>query len=105
MLARLDTIPGVGPRTAEVLGAEVGLDLARFRRLLVRRGKQQPAMAVGHTILTLVYALLAHGEVYREPGPSYLDEHRRRRLEQRALDQLRALGYEVSLVPRQPTAA
>lgn len=30
LVARLDTIPGVGPRTAEVLVAEVGTDVARF---------------------------------------------------------------------------
>jgi transposase len=60
---------------------------------------------VGHTLLRLVYALLADGEVYREPGPAYLDERRRRRIAQRALDQLRALGYEVSLAPRPPAAA
>lgn len=30
-LARLDTIPGVGRRTAEVLAAEVGMDMTRFQ--------------------------------------------------------------------------
>ena len=29
-LARLDTIPGVGPRTAEVIAAEVGFDMSHF---------------------------------------------------------------------------
>jgi transposase len=77
---------------------------ARFRRLVVRRGPKAAAVAVGHTILTLVYALLAHGEVYQEPGPAYLDERRRRRTQQRAVDQLRALGYDVTLTPA-PAAA
>lgn len=156
-LARLDSVPGVGPRTAEVLAAEVGLDMgrfpsaghlaswagmrpgsyesagkhqggktrkgnrwrrraligaaraaartkdtylaARFRRLLIRRGKKQAAVAVGHTILTLAYTLLAHEDTYREPGPGYLDARRRARLQQRAVDQLEALGYEVTLTP------
>jgi transposase len=163
VLDRLDAIPGVGPRTAEVLAAEVGLDMgrfpsaahlaswagmcpgsyesagkrkggttrkgnkwlrralveaacaaarnkatylaARYRRLLVRRGKRRAAVAVGHTLLCLVYALLADGEVYHEPGPGYLDERHRRRVEQRALDQLRALGYEVTLTPTRQEAA
>jgi transposase len=162
-LERLDAIPGVGPRTAEVLAAEVGLDMgrfpsaahlaswagmcpgsyesagkhkggktrkgnkwlrralveaacaaarnketylaARYRRLLVRRGKRRAAVAVGHTLLCLVYALLADGEVYREPGPAYLDDRQRRRVEQRAVDQLRALGYEVALTPKHQEAA
>ena len=72
---------------------------ARFRRLVVRKGPKAAAVAVGHTILTLVYALLAPGEVYHEPGPAYLDERRRRRAQQRAVDQLRALGYDVALTP------
>ena len=154
-LDRLDTIPGVGRRTAEVLAAEVGLDMtpfpsaahlaswagmcpgqyesagkrkggktrkgspwlrralveaacaaarkkdtalaAQFRRLAVRRGKQKAAVAVGHRLLTLVYALLAHGEVYQERDPRLLDERRRTRTRQRALDQLHALGYTVTL--------
>jgi transposase len=77
---------------------------ARFRRLVVRRGPKAAAVAVGHTILTLVYALLAHGEAYQEPGPAYLDERRRRRAQQRAVDQLRALGYDVALTPTSATA-
>jgi transposase len=78
---------------------------ARYRRLLVRHGKRRAAVAVGHTLLCLVYALLADGEVYREPGPGYLDERHRRRVEQRALDRLRALGYEVTLTPARQEAA
>ncbi len=77
---------------------------ARFRRLVVRRGPKAAAVAVGHTILTLVYALLAHGEVYQEPGLAYLDERRRRRTQQRAVDQLRALGYDVALTAVQTVA-
>src|SRR5918911_733502 len=39
---------------------------ARFRRLLVRRGKKKAAVAVGHTSLTIVYALLLHGDTYQD---------------------------------------
>jgi hypothetical protein len=78
---------------------------ARYRRLLVRRGKRRAAVAVGHTLLRLVYALLADGEVSREQGPAYLDDRRRRRVEQRALDPLRALGYEVTRTPTRQEAA
>jgi len=77
---------------------------ARFRRLVVRRGPKAAAVAVGHTILTLVYALLAHGELSQEPGPAYLDQRRRRRAQQRAVDQLRALGDEVALTAAQTVA-
>ena len=78
---------------------------ARYRRLLVRSGTRRAAVAVGHTLLCLVDALLAAGEVSHEPGPAYLDDRQRRRVEQRALDQRRALGFEVALTPRPPQAA
>ena len=70
---------------------------ALFRRRAARRGKKKAAVAVGHRILTIAYALLAHGELYQEPDPRRLDERRRARARQRALDQLHALGYTVTL--------
>ncbi len=70
---------------------------AQFRRLAVRRGKKKAAVAGGHTILRIVYALLADGELYQERPPIRLDERRRSRRRPRALDQLAALGYTLTL--------
>jgi transposase len=156
-LERLDTIPGVGQRTAEVLLAELGLDLrrfptpghlaswagmcpgnhesagkrqsgrtrkgnqalrralveaaqaagrakrtylgAQFRRLAARRGKKKAAVAVGHTILVIVYHLLTAGGVYQDLGPQYFDERDRQRVERRLVHRLEALGYTVALEP------
>jgi transposase len=164
-LLRLETIPGVGRRTAEILAAEMGLDVSRFpsagplaswagmcpglhesagkrkggkrragnkalrralteaahaaartkkkdrtylrsqyRRLVVRCGKKKAAVAVGHTILRLAYHLLSHETTYQEQELVYLDERRRARTQQRALAQLKALGYEVALTPTAPAA-
>src|SRR5437763_215569 len=77
---------------------------AQYRRLVVRCGKKKAAVAVGHTILRLVYHLLTHNEPYREPDLSYLDERRRAHTQQRAINQLRALGYEVTITPKEPAA-
>jgi len=33
-----------------------------------------------------------------------LDEHRRARVQRRALDQLKALGYDVTITPKAPAA-
>jgi len=77
---------------------------AQYRRLVVRCGKKKAAVAVGHTILRLVYHLLTHNEPYREPDLSYLDERRRAPTQQRAINQLRALGYEVTITPKEPAA-
>ena len=63
----------------------------------MRRGQAKAVVAVGHTILRTVYALLAHGELYQERPPVPLDERRRARLRHRALAQLQSLGYTVTL--------
>lgn len=158
VLALLDTIPGIGWRAAEILVAEIGVDVSRFpsashlaswagmcpgqhesagkrtsgrrragnaalrrvlteaataaarttkhertylagryRRLVVRIGKPKAAIAVGHTILRLVYHVLATQEPYREVTLTTIDARRRARMEKHALEQLRALGYEVTL--------
>ena len=75
-----------------------------YRRLVARRGKQRAIVAVGHRILTIAYHVLRDRQEYREPAVSYLDEQRRLRARSRALDQLRQLGYEVTLTPKEPAA-
>jgi transposase len=164
-LERLDTIPGVDRQTAEVIVAEIGLDMGRFpspahlaswagmcpgnhesagkrrggktrrgsrwlrralvgaahgaartksagrtglaqryRGLVVRRGKQKAAVAVGHHILLIVYHVLQRREEYQEVAPAALDERRRAQARQRAVSQLRHLGFEVTLTPHEPAA-
>jgi transposase len=156
-ITRLDTIPGVSRRTAEVLVAEIGTDMARFpsakhlaswagmcpgnhqsagkqqrgttrkgspwlrqalaeaahgaahskktylgaqyRRLVARRGKQRALVALGHSILMMVYYLLTRGTTYQELGPNYFDERERSLVERRLVRRLERLGYQVSLQP------
>src|SRR5260221_11219912 len=132
---RLQTIPGVGRRTAEGLVAEIGTDLTRFpsaghlaswaglcpgnderagkrrsgrtrkgspwlrtalveagqaaartketylaaqyRRLAARRGAKRAAVAVAHSLLVMVYALLTQPTGYHELGGHYFDERDR----------------------------
>ena len=164
-LQRLETIPGVGRRTAEILAAEMGLEMSRFPtaghlaawagmcpgnhesagkrtsgqrrqgnvalrralteaaqaaartkkkdqtylrgqygRLDARCGKKKAIVAVGHTILRIAHHLLSTHTTYQERELTRLDERRQARRQQRALDQLRALGYEVTLTPKEPAA-
>jgi transposase len=161
-IARLDTIPGVGERTAQVLAAEIGLRMgqfpsaehlaswagmapgnnqsggkrknaptrkgskflrralveaahaaahkkgsylaARYRHLVVRRGPSRAAVALGHAILVSAYHMLVREEDYHEIDPRQYDERRRARLEKRAVEQLRALGYDVTLTQTKPAA-
>jgi transposase len=157
-LARLDTIPGVGRRTAEALLAELGTDMRRFptaahlaswagmcpgnhqsagkratgrtrkgnlwlrgilieaahaagrtrntylaahyHRLAARRGKNKAAVAVGHTLLVIIYHLLRTPDIYHELGGSYFDQHQRPSVQRRLVRRLEALGYSVHLEPR-----
>lgn len=162
VLARLDTIPGVGRRVAEIIVAEIGLDMSRFqtaghlaswagmcpgnnesagkrkggktrkgsiwlkralteaaraaartkstylsgqyRRLVVRRGAKRAAIAVGHAILVIAYNLIKMGDVYQDHSPVRYDERRRQRVAQRAIQQLSALGYQVTVTPKEVAA-
>src|SRR5215208_1240071 len=153
-LERLETIPGVGRRTAELLVAEIGTDMGRFptpahlaswagmcpgnnesggkrrtgktrkgspwlrstlieaaraagrskrtylaaqyHRLAARRGTKRAAVAVGHTILLIVYRLLSESDVYRDLGDRYFDDRDRHAVERRLVARLVGLGYKVS---------
>jgi transposase len=156
-VALLDTIPGVSPRTAEILLAEIGTDMTRFpnarhlaswagmcpghyesggkrlggktrkgnrwlrqalvevahvaskmkqtylaaqyRRIAARRGKKRALIAVGHTILCLVYTLLTRRQSYQDLGATYFDTLDQHRVERRLVQRLERLGYQVSLQP------
>jgi transposase len=157
MIARLDTIPGIGRYVAEALLAEIGSDMSRFpsaghlaswagmcpgnqasagkrqsgktrkgspwlralliqaahaagrtrqtylaaqyHRLAARRGKKRAAVAVGHTILVIVYYLLTRETEYEDLGPQYFDERDRAAVERRLVRRLEQLGYNVALTP------
>jgi transposase len=75
-----------------------------YRRLAARRGRQKAIVAVGHRLLIIVYRVLRYGQHYREPTATDLDQRRRRRARDRAIDQLRQLGYDVAVTPK-PAAA
>ena len=157
-IALLETIPGVGPRAAEMLIAEIGTDMSRFpsakhlaswagmclgnhesggkrlsgktrkgnrwlrqslveiahvasktkntylaaqyKRLAARRGKKRALLAVGHTILTIVYMMLMRRQPYQELGAAYFDQREQHRVERRLVQRLEHLGYKVALQPQ-----
>ena len=161
-LARLQTLPGVGQRTAEVLVAEIGLDMRRFRtaqhlaswaglcpgnhesagkrrsgrtrkgsrwlrsalvqaahaaarkketyfaaqyrRLAQRRGSKRAAVAVAHSLLGCVYALLRDGTTYRELGADYFVQRDPAAYARRLVRGLEQFGHKVTLEPADPAA-
>lgn len=161
-LQRLETIPGIKRRLAEVLVAEIGVDMSRFpsarhlaswagmcpgnnesagkrlsgrtrkgspwlrsalveaahaasrtkecylsaqyQRLVVRRGGRKATIAVGHSLLVIVYHVLADEKDYQELGSNFFDEWDRQAVQKRLVRRLEKLGYEVTLTPTSPAA-
>ena len=70
---------------------------AQYHRLAARRGKKRAAVAVAHTILTIVYHILRTGSTYRELGGNFFDERDREQIIRRQVSRLERLGYHVTL--------
>ncbi len=73
----------------------------RYRRLARRRGSKRAIVAVGRSILIIIWHLLSDPDAcFRDLGPGFYDTHidaeRRKRNHVR---QLEALGYKVTLQP------
>jgi transposase len=77
---------------------------AYYHRLASRRGKQKALVAVGHTLLVIVYYLLLREEGYQDLGGNYFDERDRQALQKRLVRRLENLGYHVVLEPPTPAA-
>ncbi len=56
-------------------------------------------MAVGHTILIVVYRLLKHRAVYQELGENFFDHLQRDRLARYLVKRLEKLVHKVTLEP------
>jgi transposase len=65
--------------------------------LAARRGKKKAIVAVGHSILVIVYHVLARLQPYHDLGANYFDEQDRARVTKRLIHRLERLGYEVRL--------
>jgi transposase len=72
---------------------------AKFWRLARRIGKKKAAVAVGHSILIIAWHLLHDHCDYQDLGGEYFARRDTDRARQRALSQLQALGYRVTLEP------
>jgi transposase len=72
---------------------------AQYHRLAARRGTKRALVALGHTILVMVYHVLRRGVPYHELGGNYFDERQRQAVEHRLVHRLEQLGYQVTLQP------
>jgi len=73
---------------------------AQYRRLAKRRGRKRALVAVGHTLLGMVYQILKHGTTYAELGADFLDRQEPERLTRQLVKRLESLGHKVTLEPR-----
>jgi transposase len=72
---------------------------AQYKRLAARRGKKRALIALGHTILIIVYHVLTRKQPYQDLGAAYFDTREKQRVEQRLVRRLEGLGYRVALEP------
>ena len=73
---------------------------ARYHRIAARRGKKRALIAVGHSQLVSVYQILRYGKRYHELGEQYLQERIAEKRKKYLKDELKKLGYYVSLKER-----
>jgi len=73
----------------------------RYRRIARRRGKKKAIIAIGRSILVIVWHLLSDDQAhFHDLGPDYYDKRRGPdRINQTHVRQLEALGYKVTLEP------
>ena len=72
---------------------------SQYQHLAGRRGKKKAVTAVAHSILRIVWHLLAHDCPYVDLGPRYLEERNRQQIERRLVRRLQDFGYTVRLEP------
>jgi transposase len=77
---------------------------SQYSRLVARRGKKKAAVAVGHSLLVIVYHVLKNQTPYRDLGVDFLDKLNLQRLQRYHVRRLENLGLKVTIEPLQEAA-
>ena len=77
---------------------------AQYRRLASRRGKKRAIVAIGHTMLKIVYHMLKHKVSYHDLGNDYFDRLNSESLKRHLVKRLEKLGHKVTLEPLKEVA-
>ncbi len=72
---------------------------AKYRRIASRRGPVKALVALEHAMLIAIWNMITTGSFYSDPGGDYYTRLHPDRTKQRALDQLKKIGYTVTLSP------
>jgi len=70
---------------------------AQYKRIAARRGRNRAAVAVGHTILGIVYYMLKNKTVYVDLGAAYFDERKKQININRYVKRLESMGLTVKI--------
>jgi hypothetical protein len=69
----------------------------RYRRIASRRGPQKANVAVQHSMPIAIWHMGTNGCLYDDPGADYFSRLHPDRAKKRAINQLEAMGYQVTL--------
>jgi len=72
---------------------------AKYRRIAARRGPIKAVVALEHAMLVAIWNMLQTGATYNDPGDDFYARRSPDKTKSRALNQLRNLGYTVTLEP------
>ena len=75
----------------------------KYRPIASRRGPVKALVAVEHAILIAIWNMLTNGVFYDDLGGDYFTRLNPDKTKNRALNQLRQMGYEVTLNPLKAT--
>lgn len=78
---------------------------AKYRRIASRRGPIKAIVAIEHAMLIAIWTMLTHGAFYEDLGGDYYTRRNPDKTKQHALNQLKQMGYTVTLTPPPNTAA
>jgi transposase len=83
---------------AMVCGQHPGTYLnAKYRRIATRRGPMKANVAVQHAMLIAIWHMGTTGTLYDDPGGDFFTRLHPDRAKKRAIGQLEAMGYHVTL--------
>jgi transposase len=72
---------------------------AKFRRIASRRGPIKAIVALEHAMLIAIWNMLNTGSYFTDPGGDYFTRLDPNKAKNRAIDQLKRMGYAVTLDP------
>ena len=77
---------------------------AKYGRIATRRGPVKAIVAVEHAMAIAIWNMLNTGALYQDPGDGFYTRLNPDKAKNRALDQLRKMGYDVTLKPHTAAA-